>query len=177
MQSLQAWEYPDSWNVADMHMRMFSKLATIALALTTLLILRTDFGKSRHGLVTAFVVLIASLIISTFAYGTITHEQRSENLRFLLGIRRPEETTKRVLQFMAFFICFIAPVLIFLRIGSKYVLLDERLYYQLVYPLAAFVLASFLIPGLNRCLNDYPRWMSLAARVGFCIPALACLSQ
>jgi hypothetical protein len=102
-------------------------------------------------------------------------EESRMNLRFLLGIRRPEETRKRVLQSVGFLFCFFAPLLFFLYIGSKYVLLDERLYYRLLYVIVILFFVSFAIPALNKMLSSYPLWMNLAARLGFCLPVVAAL--
>ncbi len=102
-------------------------------------------------------------------------EKSSANLRFLLGIRHPEETRMRVLQFVGFLFCFFAPLLFFLYIGSKYVLLDERLYYGLLYVIVILFFISFSIPAFNKMLGSYPLWMNLSARLGFCLPVVAAL--
>lgn len=101
------------------------------------------------------------------------NSQAYRNLRILLGIRSPDETGKRVAQFVVFLICFFGPLVAFLRVGSSYVLLDENLYFGLLYVLGFFFVASYSMPALKRWLRDWPPLARLLARIGWCMPVVA----
>lgn len=151
------------------------QLAVSAIALACVLIARSQFGRSHLGLDLMIAAVLGILIISIFIYTPPSSEERKRNFRRLLGIRRPEETRKRIFQTIGCLLAFFSPVLIFLKLGARYVLLDGSLYNKLAYVLVILFCASFAVPAVSRILKPYPLWARLAARLGFCMPVLAAL--
>lgn len=100
-------------------------------------------------------------------------QEMGARFRMLLGVRRPEDTPKGVTRFVAFLVVFFGPMLAFLKVGPHYVLLDERIYYQLAYGLIACTIASFAVGSLNRMLRPWGLVPGLLARFGFSIPVVA----
>lgn len=148
-------------------------LVTLGLLLGAyFLIRRAQTLHSNPTLILGIVIGVAGLFVSQYAHPKITSEERKERFRELLDIRRPEETKQKVLQFVAFLIFFFGSLVLFLRVGSMYLLLDEYLYFGLLYALPVFLLATFLVPNLRE-LNRYPVVFNIFGRLGICIPAVA----
>ena len=143
-----------------------------ALLLALLLINRGRATNSNLTSGIGYFLVVAALIASFFAYPRPTPEQRRNNFRALLDIRRPEETTRKVFEFVAGVGFFVGSLLLFLFLGPKYVLLDGRLYLGLLYAIPFFLLASLLVPQLRE-FNRFPLWANIAGRLFFCIPAVA----
>lgn len=146
-----------------------------ALLLSLFLISRGRAADSNLISGIGYFLVIAALVASFFAYPRPTPEQRRQNFRALLGIRRPEETGRKVFEFVAEMVFFVGSLLLFLFLGPKYVLLDGHLYLGLLYAIPVFLLISLLVPPF-RVFNQYPLFANIAGRLFFCIPAVALLA-
>lgn len=142
------------------------------LLLSLFLISRGKAADSNLISGTGYFLVIAALVASFFAYPRPTPEQRRQRFRALLDIRRPEETGRKVFEFVAGMVFFVGSLLLFLFLGPKYVLLDGRLYLGLLYAIPIFLLISLLVPPFRE-FNRYPLLANIAGRLFFCIPAVA----
>ena len=147
---------------------------TLTLAVAALLLLRS--GQARHSTPTLFLAGlsgIAALFVSMFAHPRITSEERKRRLLFLLDIHRPEETRQKLFEAAIWLVFIIGSPILFLRIGSMFVLFDGRLYYGLCSLVILFPL-TYSIPKFKE-LSRFPMVINVLTRFGLCIPAVALL--
>lgn len=157
---------------------MQSRLRVAVMGALLLALLLINRGRATDSNLTSgigYFLGLAALITIFFAHPRPTPEQRRTNFRALLDIRRPEETGRRVFEFVAELLFFFGSLLLFLFLGPKYVLLDGRLYLGLLYAIPVFLLTSLLVPKFKE-FNRYPLWANIAGRLFFCIPAVALLA-
>jgi len=135
---------------------------------------RAETLHSKEAMILGFAFFGAALIASMFDHPKVTPEERKQRFRELLDIHSPEETKRKILEAIVWLACIFVPLLLFLRLGPMYPLLDDRLYLGLLYALPFFFLATYSIP-LFRGLRRFPLLINLAGRLGLCIPAIALL--
>jgi hypothetical protein len=139
-----------------------------------LLLRRAEALHSNLTMAVAMISLVAGLILSQFTHPKITTEERRERLRELLDIKKPEETKQKIFEFIEWLIYIFVPILLFLRIGSRYVLLDEYRYLWILYALPILFLGTYLIPSFRE-LRRFPLPVNVIGRIGLCLPAIALL--
>ena len=161
-------------------MKNACRFLILALAVAALILLRS--GQALHSTPSLFLAGlsgIAALFVSMFAYPEITSEQRKRRLLFLLDIHRPEEIRQKLFEAAIWLVFIIGSPILFLSVGSKFVLFDGRLYYELLYSFVILFPLTYAIPKFKE-LSRFPRTINVLTRFGLCIPAVAllfCLSQ
>jgi hypothetical protein len=133
---------------------------------------RAENSRSIECMVLGLVLFGGALILSTFDHPKITAEERKQRFYELLDIHQPEETKQKVFESLLWLIYLFAPPLVFLRILPKYPLLDERLYFGLLYAVPVFFSVTYLIPIFSD-LRRFPLVIDILGRIGLCIPAIA----
>jgi hypothetical protein len=137
---------------------------TLVLAVATLLLLRR--GQELDSTPTLFLAAfsgIAGIFASMFAHPRITSEERKRRLLLLFDIHRPDEPLQKLFEAAVWLLFIIGSPILFLRIGSMFVLFDRLLYYGLVYGFPILFLSTYAIPKFKELNSLSPGHLHLGS--------------